>query len=91
MDPGTASQQGLSAVQMSAAPLNDVSLEGEKLIEAASYLSLGVQEIAQEAAQNPDLIGCYSAGVNAFSEAVTTLTKAPSRARSTRSARESAR
>ncbi len=76
LDPGPASQQALSAVQMSAAPLNDVSLEGESLIDAASYLSLGVQEIAQEASQDPKQIGCYSAGVTAFSEAVTTLSSA---------------
>ncbi len=75
-DPGAASQTALMAVQMSAAPLSDVTLEGEKLIEAASYLSLGVQEISQRAAQDPALVGCYSVGVNAFSESVATLTAA---------------
>jgi hypothetical protein len=76
LDPGPASQPAVQAVQASAAPLNDVTLEGESLIEAASYLSLGVQEIAQESAQDPARIGCYSAGVTAFSEAVTTLSMA---------------
>jgi hypothetical protein len=75
-DPGSASEDALMAVQMSAAPLNDVLLEGDQLILAASHLSLTAQEVAQEATLDLDLVGCYSTGVTTLTEAINTLVTA---------------